>query len=697
MNKNLKMASLAAAIALAMGSTAAMAADVTAAQLPGKGKVVAGGATAPTPTAGSMTVTLTGNTVIDWGKGTATGDLNPTGVGGFNIGSDAMVNFNGAFGVLNVDSTGNASQILGQLTGAGNLFVANANGIIVGQDAVITSTTGGVGLIANTLSSTFTDFDGTTTTLAYAGTGGDVTVAADATLVGTSVLITGGNVVNVDVGALPTGVATTISAGLPAGTGATGRNTNAMVNLTNADSSSVALDTGDVIASAGGASTAGAIALDEGTASSIEVAGTFTNNGVLTLPTATSFEGSFVNNGQLVATGDLAITAAEDLTLYGPIGTLSGTTYTPLSSSDALSGSITLTATDGTLSNYTGLHADDDVVLQGNAVKVYSNVSSGGAVGILAGDTLGADDYAVRVAKGVTVSGDGVYVGGMDDDLHPNVILQGRIAGNDVLFGGASERAVSDVFSGPEGGIVLTGANPSLVFDFTGRIKTAPYLNQDNFRYNALPVSMDDAATGTVDLALNPVAYRTNGTDNGLSAVNLLVDGDVTLSQNGTAGYAPIGPNGSAVTGVLDIPNTHLVLQSTGDLNVAANYWPGYVYLGNISADANGKPLPGTLSGLGQISLTNASGFSNVLPGDVDGASGIHFMTQFPVEFASTVTTNANAWVNFATEGLTETYQLLNTSKPFLYGGQLNSTKVVTYGVLGADSIHTKTPVADNQ
>lgn len=57
--------------------------------------------------------------------------------------------------------------------------------------------------------------------------------------------------------------------------------------------------------------------------------------------------------------------------------------------------------------------------------------------------------------------------------------------------------------------------------------------------------------------------------------------------------------------------------------------------------------MPGTL-GLGQIS-TGAE-FNNVLPGDIAGASGIHFITQFPLDVAGKVTTNANAWMNFGAD-----------------------------------------------
>ncbi|MGH8233680.1 MAG: hypothetical protein ACREPU_05720, partial [Rhodanobacteraceae bacterium] len=141
MNRNFRLTTLAGAIALAMGSSVALAAAPTATQLPGEGKVVSGGASASAITSGSQTITLTGNTVIDWGASGATlNTANPGGTGsaqpaGFNIGSGAALTFaDGGSSVLNVDVSGNASQIMGGLnnTGAGNIYVANTNGVIVG-------------------------------------------------------------------------------------------------------------------------------------------------------------------------------------------------------------------------------------------------------------------------------------------------------------------------------------------------------------------------------------------------------------------------------------------------------------------------------------------------------------------------------------------------------------------------------------
>jgi len=86
---------------------------------------------------------------------------------------------------------------------------------------------------------------------------------------------------------------------------------------------------------------------------------------------------------------------------------------------------------------------------------------------------------------------------------------------------------------------VGTGSNPFVGISFTGAVKVAKYLNDaNNFRYNYLPIT--NAGTGTLYLELDPFAYNTNGTSNGLSAVNVLVDGDVFLYDPWfTGGGAP--------------------------------------------------------------------------------------------------------------------------------------------------------------
>jgi hypothetical protein len=261
------------------------------------------------------------------------------------------------------------------------------------------------------------------------------------------------------------------------------------------------------------------------------------------------------------------------------------------------------------------------------------------------------------------------------------VILQGTLAASDIEF----YDGVSDVFSGPDGGLQMWN-DPYLYIGATGRVKTAPYLNDaNNFRYNYLPIDVVDGST--LHMYIDPSVMQ--GTP--VSGLNLLVNSDVTLDSDMSA---LVLAGGTAVTGVNVVPNSHLVLQSTGNIETGYYntdfYWPGYIYLGNIAADANGA-LPGTL-GLGTI--TTDGDFNNVLPGDIAGASGIHFITQFPMNIGGDVVTNANAWVNFGTALLTEGYSTGTLSGDF-YGGTQGSGTVVNYGPLDPSNFVTQPPVSE--
>jgi hypothetical protein len=137
------------------------------------------------------------------------------------------------------------------------------------------------------------------------------------------------------------------------------------------------------------------------------------------------------------------------------------------------------------------------------------------------------------------------------------------------------------------------------------------------------------------------------------------------------------------------------VLQSSGNIATTGSfYWPGYVYLGNVLADANtGAALQGTL-GYGSIAL--GGDFNNVLPGDVAGGSGIHFITQFPLLMNGyNVITNANALVNFGTDLLTQAYAMGAQGGGHFFGGAPGTgTGVVNYGALDPSKFVTQTPSA---
>jgi hypothetical protein len=325
----------------------------------------------------------------------------------------------------------------------------------------------------------------------------------------------------------------------------------------------------------------------------------------------------------------------------------------------------------------------------GNQVRLMANLSSMDGTGAGVGNiNIGAgvapdSGYAVRVAAGKTITADGIFVDGDQASDVPNVILQGTLVASDLHFGGSN--AVGDIFSGPTGGIEMFD-DPHLYIVSTGRVKTAPYLNDaNNFRYNYLPVTIVDGST--LDLEIDPSVMQGTPT----SGLNLLVNGDVNLYSDMAA---TVHAGDSAVTGVNPVPNSHMVLQSTGNIEVGDGgdfYWPGYIYLGNISADAEGNALPGTL-GLGTI--TTDGEFNNVLPGDIAGASGIHFITQFPMDINGDVVTNANAWVNFGTALLTEGYSTGTLSGDF-YGGTQGAGTVVNYDSLDPSNFVTQPPVSD--
>lgn len=206
-NRGFNIAVLAASIALAMGSNAALVATApTATQLPGQGAVTTNGSVnAGDITGGVQSINISDNAVINWGSGS---DINAAGPAGFNIGSSASLSFDGEGGsVLNIDSSGNASQIFGSLRANGtNVFVANTNGIIVGSTAQISG--GSVSLIANTLSSDaavaandFVDRN----ILSFDGGGGDVTVQQGASISASTLLVSGGSTVNVNLNAFTAG------------------------------------------------------------------------------------------------------------------------------------------------------------------------------------------------------------------------------------------------------------------------------------------------------------------------------------------------------------------------------------------------------------------------------------------------------------------------------------------------------------
>lgn len=395
--------------------------------------------------------------------------------------------------------------------------------------------------------------------------------------------------------------------------------------------------------------------------------------------------GNFSNTGILAwdTEGGLGIDAWNNVTLGGTLNVAG----TGIANGNRLV-SAGLFARYGVLTLARPLYTTQGITLSGLQVRVMDSAISTGQVEIDAGHRSGSD-YDVRIASATTVSGSQILIQGVDGSVSPSVILLGTLAGELVQMGyqgfsPSTLRPLSDIFAGPAGSIKATGDHPSVTFFFTGKVKNAPYLNA-SFRYNYLPISVTQA--DSVALGLDPAAYQTNGTDNGLSAVNILVNGSVTLS---TRMRAPAHAGDTPMPG--NTPNTHLVLQATGNIQTYPGYdfyWPGYVYLGTIASDDHGSPLPGTL---GSGAITTGGEFNNVLAGSTATATGMHFMSQFPLVLGGDVVTNAGAWINFAVDAVTLGYAdgTIDTQGHAFYGGTQSPVDgSVSYGRLAPSRFHT--------
>lgn len=612
---------------------------------------------------GAGSVALSGGDVA--GTFTNGGIVSTTGTtavytaGKYTSGFNAIVN-NGSFtstGVVNVGSLTNNGEFA---AGTNDVNVVAGDFVNGGGNAAVTA--GAVTVAAGNLTN-----QGAFKSGAVAITGGNLVNsgqldATNGTAGGTDVLVTDGTVTN---------------------------NTGATLTLGNGNITTV----GDANGTAG----AGYYITNSGTLTNGGTGGLTINTNELGSTLTPASNGSFVNTGTLNvgATGaDLTITANNGVNLGGTLQASTGTNpdgspmWTAIGAKNAL-GVVNLMANNGTLNVGTAIVSGAAnpvgtaaVQLTGNQVAVRADVSAihatasvpDASVGIWAGDApaaSAADPYAVRVAGGVTVSGANVWIAPQATGDAPNAILQGWLDGGDVNFTG------SNLFGGANGGIQAA----TLELNFSGAVKTVPYNNDPNFVYNGLQVVDTNVDTSgnalPLGLTLNP-ATGVKGTVPGGSAVNILVTGGVNL----TSVVAPVtipAPTATTVATTNTVPNTHLVLQSTGSIaTTGAFYWPGTVYLGTIDsstdADGNVTAMPGTL-GAGVITLGGA--FSNVLVGDISGASGIHFETQWPLQGNFAVSTNAMALINFGSQSLVDGY-----TNGALTGQTFNGGAVQTVGQL---------------
>lgn len=453
---------------------------------------------------------------------------------------------------------------------------------------------------------------------------------------------------------------------------------------------------------------------------SITNTGTITSYGQLTIDanrashyhgSANHSTGSLINTGtlQLALGAKLQVKGWQDVYLGGNVQTGFGAKAADLSATNAIgelvssAGGYNATVdtptfwTDGVLTLATPLFVKGAIV-HGRQVKLLSNLSGvsssgtqAGNITIVAGSEM-SGDYAVTVGEGATVSGQMISIKGPTYNVaptdgrvtNPNVLLDGTLAAGWIYLGDAGQ-PLSNVYNGPDGNLAFAGTDPRLTIAFTGTVGALPSTGTD-FRYAYLPVRSKRAP---LRLWLKPVTYS-----HAAGSVNLLVNGSVTLMPPSYLKSPAIYGNGSAPS-PSTIPNTHLVLQASG--NIATNtgnfYWPGYVYLGTVASNTDGTAAPATL---GNGTITLGGNFSNVLPGSTSSDGGIEFITANALNLGSyTVTTNANSWISFGTDALTQQYASGALGAGAFFGGTQSGDQVI-YGALDPSMFHTDTPPSAN-
>ncbi|OYV99772.1 MAG: hypothetical protein B7Z58_17820 [Acidiphilium sp. 37-64-53] len=287
-----------------------------------------------------------------------------------------------------------------------------------------------------------------------------------------------------------------------------------------------------------------------------------------------------------------------------------------------------------------------------------------------------------------------VYGGQPTGSPNPNINLDGVLSTNTQATGSQyNSVSLANVHNiNGSGGFALAN-NGTLKLAFTGNVNNpngAAAAGSTAFQYNFVPVTVGSSSTGgTGTVNLVPIDLGNgalSGTSTTAQNVNLLVNGNAILS-NAFVGVpttvealtttSPISPAASYV-------NNHLVVQSTGNIQVGSTagtfYWPGLVYLSNVTSAAS----PMTLSSAGSITLgsTAASGgfktnLNNIIPALVTGGAGVFFETNNLTLNGGTVSTNDNAWVNFASAKIASAFQL--TQSASFFGGYTdNVTSTVT-------------------
>jgi filamentous hemagglutinin family protein len=670
---------------------------------------------------------LAGSVVLQWG-GAALSTAVPAAPGitanpNFSIGSGASLTLNGKANVLINDLTGSPSQIYGTLNASATsvLYVANASGVVVGSTGTITAPTKGVGLVGYLQDSQA--YAGTLNVTGTTSGTGDVTVSG--TVTGGSLLVAGNGTVNI--GTTLTANAPFIVAGFPFTTGATVQPTVVGTPI-GTSTASVNIQSGANVNLKVGAVTG-----------TLFVAGVLTNNGQLTEPnilqpiaTVSQLNGGLVNNGlindstglatisintkgnfqnkgqlNLTKAGVLSIAAANvDLEGGVSIANKALETKTPT----ALTG-VTITTgatTKGVVDIGTTLVTDDTGAasqITGNVIRVLSgsitNTKKNGTFTFAAGTNASAVtdpfaapgttlNYAFSLFPNTNVSADTIVVGpaaggGTSFSNSPGMNLNGTLTATNIGGKGTLNLTANNIngFGSPgkAGLVVPDGGTVNLTF--FGNINNpsgAASNNSTAFNWNFLPISVAQAAGGKAGtVAINVKGPTTSGSSGGEQAVNLLVDGNVTLTSATTPVTLPAAILSSYA-------NNHLVVQASGDITTpaAAFNWPGLVYLKSGTSTADPTAAPNSTS-----KITLGGNLSNVVPADFTTASigggtgggGVFFITNNLSIAANTVTINNDSWANFVNATTASAFATLNGkqfSQAAVSGAVVNSVQLPT-------------------
>lgn len=560
-------------LTLALGSSIAGAADLSATALPGGGQVAAGQA-AISSSGAAMTISQgSQRAIINWQN--------------FDIGSQASVNFqqpDASAVALNRVNGPTISRIEGQLSANGQVFLVNPNGVLFGNGARVNVG----GLVASTLN--IRDADFLSGNYTFSGTGGSITnqgkitAAPGGYLAFIAPTITNNGSINAPQGTVAMGAGERVRLNF-AGDRLVGLDVNAgTIDALITNNQAIRAEGGAILLTAAGA---------EAVTRSV-----INNNGVLEASSLTSDGGRIA----LTAGSDINLGAGSSVTVDGKKG-----------------GEITVQAKSGTL-------------LADGSVSARGAEGSGGAVQLL-GHQVGLIDAAQVDASGATGGGTvligGDYQGsnaavqnafrtyvGPQATIKADALHQGdggkvvvwaddatRFAGTISVRGGAN---------GGDGGFVEVSGKGAL--DFQGLVDTrAPQGKTGTLLLDPTDITISGAAsTPTVtsgggnfsDPATTPSNVNVNTLVTQLGASNVTVSTASGLAGNGDITVNNAINYNSANSLTLNANRSITVVAGSGGINNAGGGAVTLTGAGTGSITVN----EGITTSGGAISLTSGSG-----------------------------------------------------------------------------------------